>query len=146
MLKWLFLPHEVDLIVSIALSSHLPDDKLVWALTSNGKFSDRSAYHLAMEMGQMAAKEDRGSMSDGSQLRNSGSGFGGLIFLTKLRFFRGEHAKISYPPKTTLCIGKCYWMGGEKLAGWRWSLRHTCFGTVLWSVRCRQWQSSFQRG
>ena len=48
--KRLFFPHESDLIASITLSSHLPDDKMVWALTSNGKFSVRSTYHLAMEM------------------------------------------------------------------------------------------------
>ena len=39
LLKRLFMPYEADLIASIALSLHLSDDKLVWAPTSNGKFS-----------------------------------------------------------------------------------------------------------
>ena len=33
------MPYEAGLIASIALSLHLSDDKLVWAPTSNGKFS-----------------------------------------------------------------------------------------------------------
>ena len=39
LLKRLFMSHEADLIASIALSLLLPDDKLVWASTSNRKFS-----------------------------------------------------------------------------------------------------------
>ena len=62
-MKRLFFPHEADLIASIILSSQLPEDKMVWVLTSNGKFSVRSAYHLAMEM---EAKEEKGLVSDGS--------------------------------------------------------------------------------
>ena len=45
----LFLPHEADTIKSIPLSTHLPPDKLIWAATTNGLFSVRSAYRLAME-------------------------------------------------------------------------------------------------
>ena len=39
----LFLPHEAELIKSIPLSPRLPEDKLIWALSSNGQFSVRSA-------------------------------------------------------------------------------------------------------
>ena len=35
----LFLPYEVDIIQSIPLSSRFPGDNIVWAETSNGKFS-----------------------------------------------------------------------------------------------------------
>ena len=44
-----FLPHEAELIKSIPISLQLPEDKLIWALTSNGFFSVCSAYKLAMD-------------------------------------------------------------------------------------------------
>ena len=46
----LFLPYEVDIIQSIPLSSRFPEDKIVWAETSNGKFSVRSAYAVATRL------------------------------------------------------------------------------------------------
>ena len=39
----LFLFHEAELTKSIPLSSRLPEDKLIWALSPNGQFSVRSA-------------------------------------------------------------------------------------------------------
>ena len=61
----LFLPHEVDIIKSIPLSTHSPPDKLIWATTTNGLFSVHSAYKVAME----ASRPDMvGSNSDGSGL------------------------------------------------------------------------------
>ena len=46
----LFLPHEAEVIKSIPLSAHLPTDKQVWACSSNGVFTVRSAYWVAVEM------------------------------------------------------------------------------------------------
>ena len=46
----LFLTHEVDLIKSIPLCATLPADKLVWAVTNNGKFTVGSAYRLAVSL------------------------------------------------------------------------------------------------
>ena len=54
------------MIASIALNSHLPDDRLVWAPTPNGKFFIRSAYQIAMEM---ADGDMKGIVSDDRQLR-----------------------------------------------------------------------------
>ena len=62
----LFLPHEADIIKSIPLSTHSPPDKLIWAATTNGLFSVRSAYRLAMEASRF---DTTGSNSDGSGLR-----------------------------------------------------------------------------
>ena len=141
LLKRLFMPYEAGLIASIALSLHLSDDKLVWAPTSNGKFSVWSAYQVAMEM---AAKEDKDQCLMDVNWGNSRSGFGGLIFHTKLGNLLGEHAKIFSPLRRTFWLGKCCRMGGAKHASWRWSPRHTCFGTVLRSMRCGQSRSFFQ--
>ena len=41
-----FLAHEANLILGIPLSCQSIQDEHVWFLTSNGKYSTRSAYHL----------------------------------------------------------------------------------------------------
>ena len=46
----LFLLYEVDIIQIIPLSFRFPEDKLVWAKTSNGKFSVCSAYTVATRL------------------------------------------------------------------------------------------------
>lgn len=46
----LFLLFEVEEISSIPLNNLLPLDKLIWTETSNGLFTVRSAYKLAMEI------------------------------------------------------------------------------------------------
>ena len=65
LVRQVFLPHEAELICSIALSANLPANKQVWASTHNGIFSVRSAYKLAMEMSSAVPV---GEMSDTSQL------------------------------------------------------------------------------
>lgn len=45
-----FLPYEAENIKSIPLSIHLPLDKIIWAATTNGLFSVRGVYKLAMEL------------------------------------------------------------------------------------------------
>lgn len=50
----LFLPHEVEIIKSIPLSTQLPVDNLIWTETQNGIFSVRSAYSLAVKLAQSA--------------------------------------------------------------------------------------------
>jgi len=50
MLNVLFPPHEADLISRIPLSSRMPADRQIWALTSNGMFNVRSAYYGALQL------------------------------------------------------------------------------------------------
>ena len=61
MVDALFLPHEAKVIKSIPLSVHLSADKQVWACSSNGVFTERSAYWVAMEMSK---GKGEGSCSD----------------------------------------------------------------------------------
>lgn len=61
-----FLPYEAKLIKSVPISLQLPKDKLIWALSSNGVFSVRSAYRLAMD--QARAKRS-GTSSDNGRIR-----------------------------------------------------------------------------
>lgn len=46
----LFLLHEAEMIKGIPLNSCLPADRLIWSEASNGKFSVKSAYNLAMRL------------------------------------------------------------------------------------------------
>lgn len=56
LIRDVFLLHEAEVILGLVLSSHLPEDRLVWAPSSNGRFSVRSAYMVAMEMKEKGLK------------------------------------------------------------------------------------------
>lgn len=43
-----FLPYEANVIRGMSLSSSLLDDKQIWTDTSNGVFTVRSTYEIAM--------------------------------------------------------------------------------------------------
>ena len=63
MIDALFLLHEAEVIKSIPLSMHLLVDKQVWACSSNGVFTIRNAYWVAVEMSKARSC---GSCSDDS--------------------------------------------------------------------------------
>lgn len=44
----------------------MPEDKLIWALTGNGRFTICSAYGVAIEM---VDNKEKGTMSNGGSLR-----------------------------------------------------------------------------
>ncbi|XP_075645341.1 uncharacterized protein LOC142616354 [Castanea sativa] len=50
LIQRIFLPQEADIIGGIALSSQLPNDKQIWAVTANERFNVKSAYKLVMEL------------------------------------------------------------------------------------------------
>ena len=54
LVRELFLDFEAENILSIPLSTRMPRDKLVWVATSNGQFTVKSAYWLAMSMSSAA--------------------------------------------------------------------------------------------
>ena len=61
-MKQNFIPHDVEAILSIPISPYLPDDSQIWAWTQNGKFTMRSAYHVAHKcLVEELNKVDRGS-------------------------------------------------------------------------------------
>ena len=53
-IRQIFLPVDVEAILSIPISSKLPRDLLIWVETSNGCLSVRSAYKVAMLLHQSA--------------------------------------------------------------------------------------------
>ena len=65
LLQQMFLPVEVEEIRSIPLSNTLPPDKQIWTGTSNGLFTVRSAYKIAM---QLSCSSVIASTSDDSKL------------------------------------------------------------------------------
>ena len=62
----LFIAHETELIKSIPLSATLLVDKIVWAETTNGNFTVRSAYKLVVSLFK---SRNCGTTFDGSLLR-----------------------------------------------------------------------------
>ena len=49
LVRQIFLPPNVQSILSIFFSSYLPQDQLVWAYTPKEKFTVRSAYKIALD-------------------------------------------------------------------------------------------------
>ena len=66
LLKCIFLPFEAEIIGGVPLSTRLPEDKQIWAETSNGLFSVRSAYKVAMDLSKPIKSA---SSSDGDSMR-----------------------------------------------------------------------------
>lgn len=50
LIREIFLPHEVDSILSIPLSPRLPEDSKVWAWSKIGLFTVRSAYGVSLKL------------------------------------------------------------------------------------------------
>ena len=70
LVRELFLNFEVDIILSIPLSTHMSRDKVVWATTPNGKFPVKSDYWLALDM-KSAENESTSGPSGQQQLWRS---------------------------------------------------------------------------
>lgn len=94
-----FMPHEADVITGIALSSHMPEDRQIWALTGNGRFTVRSAYSVAMEMVENGGK---GTVSDEGPLRKFWISIWHLNLPYKIRHFAWRACKDIIPTKVNL--------------------------------------------
>ena len=94
-----FMPHEADVITGIALSSHMPEDRQIWALTGNGRFTVRSAYSVAMEMVENGGK---GTVSDEGPLRKFWRSLWHLNLPHKIRHFAWRACKDIIPTKENL--------------------------------------------
>lgn len=99
----LFLPHEAEVIKSIPLSVHLLMDKQVWACSSNGVFTVRSAYWVAVEMSK--GKSDD-SCSDVRQNRRLWRKIWELATPQKIRYFTWRACRDILPTKANLVKGR----------------------------------------
>ena len=86
----LFFSYKADVIKGILISSRLPVDKLIWAKASNGKFSVKSAYGVAMRHSKSV---DQGASSDQSHLRLFWKRIWDLPLPHKVRHFTWQACK-----------------------------------------------------
>ena len=64
------MPHEADAILRMTVSSRLVKDSVIWARTTNSKFSVKSAYRVAQKwLKAQNHKADKGSTSDNTCMR-----------------------------------------------------------------------------
>lgn len=95
----LFLPHKAKLIKVIPLSSHLPADRLIWAEASNGKFSVKSAYNVAL---RLSNDGKQCVSSDNSPVRLFWKNMWALPLPHKVRHFAWRACRDSLPTKVNL--------------------------------------------
>lgn len=94
-----FLPLEAEIIGGIPLSNWLLEDKQIWGATSNGLFTVRSAYQIAMDLNR---KELASSTSNDSGMRLFWRKLWKINFPHKIRYFDWRVAKDILPTKANL--------------------------------------------
>ena len=66
-----FLPHDAEAMLGIPLSFRLPKDSIIWAWTTHGKFTVKSANVVAQKwLKERNTRPDVGSSSDSSKMRS----------------------------------------------------------------------------
>ena len=126
-----FLPHEAELILSIPINARLPKDSLIWAWTSNGRFTVKSAYNVAQKVLKVEGhRGEEGGNSDSTGMRDIWRIVWHLHCPNKINHLFWRACKNIMPTKLRLksCgIGKD---GGCDMCGLGESSGHT-----LWSCR-----------
>ena len=79
-----FLPQDVDAILSIPLNTHGARDCLIWAESKNGKFTVRSAYRLAQEI---STEGNSPESSDPAALKQVWKDLWNMRVLNKIKYF-----------------------------------------------------------
>ena len=122
-----FLPFEVEAIAGIPLSDRMPDDRQVWAETSNGFFSIRSAYKLTLEL---ETNREIGSCSDGSNIW-FWKKLWSIQIPHKIRHFAWRAARDILPTKENLVCRKVWLIACVRNAAMLQNLSFICFGSAL---------------
>ena len=129
--KNMFFPNEAELILSIPISARLPEDSLIWAWTSNGRLTVKSAYKVAQKVLKIeGSRGEEGGSSDGSGMRDIWRIAWNLNCPNKIKHMFWRACKNILPTKLCLKargIGKD---GGCNMCGLDESSRH-----ALWSCR-----------
>ena len=99
----MFLPHEAEAVLGIPISFRLPKDSMIWAWSSNGKFSVKSAYMVAQKcLKECKARTDGGSSSNNSSMKAIWKLTWHMNCLNKIKhFFFGGLVKTSFPQSSS---------------------------------------------
>ena len=66
----ILIPHEAETVLGIPISYRLPENSVIWAGTSNGCFTVKSAYGVAQNcLKEVSSRPDMGSSSDNSKMK-----------------------------------------------------------------------------
>ena len=107
------------------MSTQLPEDKQIWAETSNGLFSVRSAYKVAMDLSKHI---ESASSSDGDSMRQFWKKFWKIKVPHKIRHFIWRVARDILPTKANLVHRHVILEGGcEECDDNLESLLHLCW-------------------
>nr|POE70100.1 hypothetical protein CFP56_23650 [Quercus suber] len=93
-----FLPHEACSILSLPLSHHCTEDKLIWAATKNGIYSTKSANQLLHDTAKIAAS----GPSNRNAHKNFWQSIWSLNVPSKIRHFIWRACNDSLPTKQNL--------------------------------------------
>ena len=105
----------------------MPNDRQVWAETSNGFFSIRSAYKLTLEL---ETNREISSCSDGSNIR-FWKRLWSIQIPHKIRHFAWRAARDILPTKENLVCRKVWLIACVRNAAMLQNLSFICFGSAL---------------
>ena len=99
----MFLPHEAEAVLGIPISFRLPEDSIIWAWTSNGKFTVKSAYKVAQKrLKEGKCRSDGGSSSNNTSMKAIWKLTWHLNCLNKIKNFFFRACKNILPTKLKL--------------------------------------------
>lgn len=99
MIRRTFSPDDAQSIMSIPLSSRLPPDQIIWAYTSKGNFTVRSAYKIAL-----SSSSDQRPDNSSRESRNSfWKNLWRLNVPNKIKSFAWRASRNILPTKENLC-------------------------------------------
>ena len=102
-----FVAHEAEVILSIPISTTLPEDSRVWAGTRNGSFTVRSAYEVAFNLIKEGKKQVfLGESSDRSKMKEFWKFIWKLECPNKVKQFFWKACKNILPTNSTLVSRK----------------------------------------
>ncbi|XP_075674992.1 uncharacterized protein LOC142644220 [Castanea sativa] len=104
-MKRIFLPHDIEAILSIPISPCLPKDTQIWTWTQNGHFTVRSAYYVARKwLMEGNHKADRGCASNSRKSRELWRSIWGMQCQNRVKQWRA--CKNILPTNYNLKISK----------------------------------------
>lgn len=98
-----FLPNEAEVVLSIPISPRMLEDSVIWAWTTNGLFTVKSAYGVAQKwLREFRNRPEIGCCSDNSKMRAIWKVIWQLKCPSKIRQFMWRACKNILPTKNWL--------------------------------------------